>query len=480
MKIQNKILLMVICLILPVFLILIVVISNGIEQNLMIDIEDKMLNYKNISEFIIKKKLPSLTDKVFLENASMLVDELSGMSGLRVSLYNQEGFLADSKRLFAQITPETRAALQGKTAYNREYGQLYFAFPVNEYGAARMIYPLGVIERVVSSAVRQTGVIIIISLFILIVMAVLLSRKISAPITRLKRETMKIKEGSYDLDLDIETNDEIGDLALSFNEMADEIKVRVKQLEESVAREKKLKNLQSDFLSSVTHEFKTPLTSIIGYADLLKEYEDPEFLDEAVNIIRKEGERLYQLVEKVLYLSRIEKYEIEPEFEWFEVEQLIEDSIDGISMKAAEKGINISKSLCFKGSIKGDYNLLYRMLINIFDNAVKYNHQNGIIRVVVDMITFKDNNDCSERYTGEKRLKILIKDSGTGIAKSDLERIYEPFYREDKIRSRKIGGDGLGLAIVKEIVEKHKGQIKIKSEKDKGTRVAILLPIFKG
>ncbi|MEC9488325.1 MAG: HAMP domain-containing sensor histidine kinase, partial [Halanaerobium sp.] len=232
----------------------------------------------------------------------------------------------------------------------------------------------------------------------------------------------------------------------------------------ALAREKKLKNLQHDFLSSVTHEFKTPLTSIIGYADLLNKYgEDEELVNKGIRTIRKQSERLYRLVEKVLYLSSIDKYNFEPELETFPVNDLIRESMAGIRIKANNRGILIRTDLQYGGELEGDFNLLYRMMINILDNAIKYNVEGGQVEIITEK---KD-----------EWLKLTVRDSGISIDPEHLERIFEPFYREEKDRARTTGGDGLGLSIVKEITEAHQGKIEIKSHQGLGTEVVVWLPL---
>lgn len=467
MKIRNKIFILILSLIIPSLVLLIFVVSTGLEKNMMIDIENKLMNYKKLAEVLIDQNLNQFTEGELRDRSREIADELSQMFNLRTSVFSQKMILADSINLYSEIGPAVSYALKGETAYRKVKDNLYFAFPVGNIGAVRIVYSLDTVNTIISQTVTSITVVILVLLAIAVIGAGIISGKIAGPISRLNRETGKIKTGNYDLDIAVSSSDEIGELTSSFIEMSEEIKNKINQLEDMVAREKKLKNMQRDFLNSVTHEFKTPLTSIIGYADLLKKYkEDEVLLNEGIGVIRKEGERLYRLVEKVLYLSRMERYNFEPEMEEFALSKLVEEAVEGIRFKADQKGIGVSQNLKYTGLIKGDFSLLYRMMINLLDNAVKYSKEGGQVKVITDKIEDKE---------GYNQARIILKDNGIGISQKHLDKIFQPFYREDKGRSRKIGGDGLGLSIVMEIVKKHGGEIKINSKKGEGTEIIVIV-----
>lgn len=463
MKIRYKIFLMILSLLIPSLVLLAVAIPVGIEKSMMVDAENKLQDAKKVTEIIISQNLKSYKEDELKKVSMDIVNELGNMLNLRVSIYNSTIMLADSSNLFEEMPTEASIALKGETNYRRTRDNIYFAFPLKDIGAVRIIYPLDMINEITDQAKSLITVLGLSILALSVIGAGILARRFSRPITDLNNQAKRIKDGEYNLKVQSKSHDEIGELTQSFIEMSGEVKNRINQLELMVERERQLKDLQRNFLNSVTHEFKTPLTSIIGYADLLKQYkDDPALLEDAVRIIRAEGERLYQMVEKVLYLSRVGKFDFSLEIGEFNVQELINKSIEGVSIRARNQDVSIHRNINYQGVMSGDFEMLYRMFVNLLDNAIKYNREGGEVSLDV---TRQD-----------AWIRIFVRDTGIGIGREHVERIFEPFYREDKNRSRKIGGDGLGLSIVKEIVEKHGGRISISSEKNKGTEVTVLLP----
>ncbi len=230
---------------------------------------------------------------------------------------------------------------------------------------------------------------------------------------------------------------------------------------EDITQLKKLESVRSDFVSNVTHELKTPLTSIRGFVETLK---NGAIADEAVarrflDIIDIETERLYFLIQDILTLSEIESgtdYEViacNVGKAAREVTDLLEGSKEGVTL-IYEPVPYIRPYYCNPTRIK-------ELLINLLDNAMKYTEE-GKVRLICQ----EDGDD----------LLICVEDTGIGMEKEQLPRIFERFYRIDKSRSRKQGGTGLGLSIVKHIVELYNGRIKVESQVGKGSRFEIRLP----
>lgn len=232
---------------------------------------------------------------------------------------------------------------------------------------------------------------------------------------------------------------------------------------------KKLENIKADFIANVSHELRTPLTAIKGYTETLEEdaFEDPQEQKHFLKIIKRHADRLINIVSDLLVLSEVEGRDVISEdsgdFEDVNVDEVIRSSLEALKSKAMEKGLKVS----FKQSprdniITASRFLLEQMFINLIDNAVKYTPDDGEIGIeIIDQ---------------GKDLEIEIYDTGIGIPKDSLPRIFERFYRVDKTRSRKMGGTGLGLSIVKHIVIVHGGKIDVKSEEGKGSRFYISLP----
>lgn len=231
---------------------------------------------------------------------------------------------------------------------------------------------------------------------------------------------------------------------------------------DDITQMRKLENMRSDFVSNVTHELKTPLTSIRGFIDTLKHgaIEDKTVSYKFLDIIDVEAERLYGLIQDILLLSEVESKKDQEMFTC-RVDKTISEVIDLLRGKVNEsvqiiyeKEDNIRPYTCNPDRMK-------QLIINLLDNAIKYTEQGSIT------ITCKEENN---------RLVIGVTDTGTGMAEEHLSRIFERFYRVDKGRSRKQGGTGLGLSIVKHIVELYDGSIRLESKENVGTSFEIRLP----
>lgn len=230
-----------------------------------------------------------------------------------------------------------------------------------------------------------------------------------------------------------------------------------------ITRLKKLENIRRDFVANVSHELKTPITSIKGYAETLldSDMEDSENIKNFVQIIKNQADRLAALVEDILTLSRIESGEIWVEREKINIEEFILSLFQIFSERAQKKGIPLEKEINKGTYIYADRNKLMQILVNLIDNALKFTEE-GYIKV---------------RLLKEDKVFILsVEDTGIGIPKEHLPRIGERFYRVDRARSRQLGGTGLGLAIVKHLVRVHGWDLKIESEATKGTKVKIVIP----
>lgn len=234
---------------------------------------------------------------------------------------------------------------------------------------------------------------------------------------------------------------------------------------EDITQSHLLDEMRKSFVANVTHELKTPLTSIKGFAETIRNNEitDKSKIDRFMNIIDTEADRLRGLIDDTLLLSEIETVDVNNTK--FKIKDLVSE-IKTLFDHAAEKS-NILITYIYDENIEIflDRNRLKQLLINLIDNAVKYNKENGKILVNINL---SDN---------KKKLHLSVNDTGIGIKKDDINRIFERFYRVDKSRSRKMGGTGLGLAIVKHIVISFNGKIDVDSEVEKGTNIKINIPI---
>lgn len=273
------------------------------------------------------------------------------------------------------------------------------------------------------------------------------------PLADINESVRIIASGKYDKRIEIKRMDEFGKLAGNVNEMAQAVGDNVKSLQ-------KLANEQKRFIDNLTHEMKTPLTSIISFADIIQ-IDGNITLEKAVGharIIAQEGRRLNIISQKLMDFIHIGKINEKDKIE-VSIKSLFED-ISTVMKPMLEK-----KNICLKKEIqdytlKIDYELFKTMIYNYIDNAMKASKENGIIEI----------NSYQEK---EKNI-LKIKDYGIGIPEEEIDKIEEPFYMVDKSRSRKAGGAGLGMALCKKIVTAHEGQVSITSKLDEGTEIKII------
>ena len=222
--------------------------------------------------------------------------------------------------------------------------------------------------------------------------------------------------------------------------------------------------MRKEFVADVSHELKTPITSIMGYTDTLLEGDyDKETQTEFLKVVSSEARRMARLVTDLLELSRIDSNKKKTKKETFDLGELAKDCQNKLGIEIKKKNHNVE---CFVTAdvppVYADKDDIQRVILNILTNSIKYTPDNGNIKIYVGFV-------YSDAY-------IKVIDNGIGIPEEDLHRIFERFYRVDKARTRELGGTGLGLSIAKEILDKNGGSINIKSEVGKGTEVVIKIP----
>lgn len=219
---------------------------------------------------------------------------------------------------------------------------------------------------------------------------------------------------------------------------------------------KRLENMRSEFVANVSHELKTPLTSIKGFSETLRYVDDSETKNKFLDIIDKESERLTNLINDILILSNIENIH-KMESEYFNPGDVIENVLDMVKSQAYKKSIIIKYNDCFNSEILGSKDKFHQLAVNLIENAIKYSNENGVVKIDLTL--------------EEKYFVFKVKDNGIGIPKNDIPRIFERFYRVDKSRSTR--GTGLGLAIVKHIVKLFNGEISVKSKVGRGSTFTV-------
>jgi two-component system phosphate regulon sensor histidine kinase PhoR len=233
---------------------------------------------------------------------------------------------------------------------------------------------------------------------------------------------------------------------------------------DDVTEQEHREQLRREFTSNVSHELKTPLTSISGFAEVLATgiFKNKDDVIHFGTLIRKEALRLLQMIEEIMHLARIEDGKRKVNLERLCLRDLVQDIVEFMEPVLMEKKVTVHCTMD-DTEVQADCGLFREMIMNLLDNAVKYNRPGG--HVYIDV-----HHDVHKAF-------FVIRDTGIGIPEDKQQRVFERFYRADSSRSRKIKGTGLGLAIVKHIVEQHRGTIHLDSKENEGTTITVTLPM---
>jgi signal transduction histidine kinase len=294
-------------------------------------------------------------------------------------------------------------------------------------------------------------VILVLSVVLLIGSALTLvaSRYIVSPIKQLTRATNRVARGNFNINMRVKRKDELGLLTESFNHMAGELK--------------QLEQMRQDFVSNVSHEIQSPLTSIRGFSKALKQ---PDLKEEDrhrfLGTIERESERLSRLVDNLLQLASLESEHHPFHPVTFELDEQLRRAVLACEPQWANKKLEMRLDLP-KVKLTADADQMNQVWINLLSNAIKFTPPTGVIHISLTVYTDK--------------VAVIVQDNGIGIAAENKERIFERFYKVDPSRQRKIEGSGLGLAIVRKIIHLHNGSITVKSDVGKGTEFTVILPL---
>lgn len=285
-------------------------------------------------------------------------------------------------------------------------------------------------------------------LFIILIMRYS-AKKILRPINQINDATKKIALGNFDIQLESDREDEIGELTQNFNLMAKDLS--------------KIEIIQKDFINNMSHELKTPISSIKGFAQLLQQEGTTEQeKKEYISIIVEESDRLLNISQNILKLSKIQNKEKIENKKEIDISKQIKKVITMLENKGNEKNISITYNLP-ETIIKGDEELLYQVWTNLLDNSIKFTNQNGNIKIYIN----KKGNTA----------EITFQDDGIGMTDEEKRKVFKRFYQVDE--SHYSEGSGLGLSIVKRIITLSDGDIRIESKKGKGSKFIVELPYEK-
>lgn len=276
-------------------------------------------------------------------------------------------------------------------------------------------------------------------------------KRLVEPIAKMNETVREISINNLSERIEVSgVKDELKDLAITFNEMMDKIQTSVEK--------------QNQFVSDASHELRTPISVVKGYVDLLDRWgkEEVQVRDEAILAIKQESDHMKQLIEKLLFLARGDRQAQKIEKQTFAISELMEEIYRETKMIDQDHEIILAENE--EGlHVYADRGMLKEAVRIFVENSLKYTPAGG--RIFLSCFRWED------------KVQVSIQDTGIGIRKEEIRKIFDRFYRSDESRSKKSGGTGLGLAIAKWIIDSHDGKIYVKSEVDKGSEFLIVFPI---
>lgn len=395
----------------------------------------------------------------FGQMAEEMVRDLRRATSSEVSAYTVDGILlysSNEAEFAGRSFEDLKLALGGKTAYTITYegsaGSVLYSYPVVIDGVK-----VGILRfaKDFSSLYEQTGKILNLLFYLALVIflaaflfSYLLSRHITIPLVKLTRASTEVIKGNLDIRLTFRRKDEIGRLAENFNEMIARIDSQIATIGRDRDRLKALMEQEKHFFDNVTHELKTPLTSILGYAELIRENgeEDRVFFDKGMTHIVDESRRLHGMVLNLLEVSR--RGAVLEEAVRVDAGLLLRDVCDAMEIRAKRYKKRIVLKLEDELILLGQADRLRQLFINLLDNAIKYSAPLSAISIV------------GEKIAGGKKLRFAFGNPGVTLSSSQVASVFEPFYSGDRTFKEE-GSVGLGLSIVKSIARDHNGTIRM-------------------
>ncbi|PLS17736.1 sensor histidine kinase [Bacillus sp. M6-12] len=423
-----------------------------------------------VSSILYEKKIEKLIDDTLIGNGKKIIhayhstpsaqlapfmQNYSGISGTLIQLYNSDGKPILDEKTFPieidqtyikQVLANDIARESGDTGIKGRLPVAGIPFKVN--GEAYALFLTVEHNSTDMEMMEQMHVLILFTVFFGCLLILIAARYIVNPLLRLTDATKIMANGEFGVEITTKRKDEIGVLTASFNNMA-------KQLA-------KLDQMRQDFVSNVSHEIQSPLTSILGFTKALKQKKiSEESRLHYLTIIEKESERLSRLSQNLLKLSVLQNEHEPLNVSKYRLDEQIRRVVIHLEPQWAEKEIEIDLKL-EEMTIQADEDQLSQVWTNLLSNSIKFTPAHGRIRIRTEM---KGN-----------LITVFITDSGPGIPEEEREAVFKPFHKVDKSRDPSVKGNGLGLSIVKKIVEIHNGEIKVSGEPGEGAAFVVKLP----
>jgi len=412
-------------------------------------------------------------DEIYFEQMSKeLVGDLKNITSSQVAVYSLNGNLLAASDNTAFNSPpgdDFKHALKGETAYTithvEKKSSIYFSYPVvidgEKIGILRFSKDVSMLYEN-SRQILDVILYVTIAIFAMgLLLCFALFWNITLPIVKMTKVSTEVINGNLNVHISLNRKDELGKLAHNFNQMIAKIREQIGKIEKDRDRLKELNQHRKQFYDNVTHELKTPLTSIMGYAQMIKEngQSDEVFFEKGIAHIADESARLHDMVLQLLELSK--ETDSRASFERIEAGFILQSVCEGMAFKAQKYKKKVYCEVEEHLIIEGSATRLRQLFINLVDNAIKYSDSSSEIIVKAGLAS--------------EFVHFTIMNQGDVIPPEHLARIYEPFYRENGRVVKEVGSRGLGLSICKAIVEEHQGSIQIHSE-ERETIVIVQIP----
>ena len=339
-----------------------------------------------------------------------------------------------------------------------EQNYLYVAeYDAQEQTYVRLAMPFSGVSQSALMLLPSFFIAFVIAFFFVWLMSKRMADSILKPLQEISAVIRKADFGKEKIEFQNYSYSELQEITDALQTMNNQIAKNLENLERE-------KQIRQEFFTNASHELKTPLTSIRGYSELLRQHAitDPDQIDHCLDCVLKESDHMTKLINDILTISKLEAKDYVVQKSHIKLKDLLENVLNSLSVQAKAMNLDIDAS-CENVTVYANLDHIQGILYNLISNAIKYNKPNGKIIIII-----KERLD---------NILIKVMDTGIGISKEDQEKVFQRFYRVDKQRSKIVAGTGIGLAIVKHIVQFYNGSISLKSKENEGTSIEISLPI---
>ena len=340
-----------------------------------------------------------------------------------------------------------------------EQNYLYVAeYDAQEQTYVRLAMPFSGVSQSALMLLPSFFIAFVIAFFFVWLMSKRMADSILKPLQEISAVIRKADFGKEKIEFQNYSYSELQEITDALQTMNNQIAKNLENLERE-------KQIRQEFFTNASHELKTPLTSIRGYSELLRQHAitDPDQIDHCLDCVLKESDHMTKLINDILTISKLEAKDYVVQKSHIKLKDLLENVLNSLSVQAKAMNLDIDAS-CENVTVYANLDHIQGILYNLISNAIKYNKPNGKVIIII-----KERLD---------NILIKVMDTGIGISKEDQEKVFQRFYRVDKQRSKIVAGTGIGLAIVKHIVQFYNGSISLKSKENEGTSIEISLPIM--